>query len=122
MTRRTASSIKARRPLVAYPTEYHVPDLPATQWGTCSCGLAKCRVCEPTVSLPRPAKRSSHMPTALLVVGLIIGHVSANLRHRFDTWRISGLEKSMELCDSEVLKAQKALDDAREAFWKAGKP
>lgn len=57
--------------------------------------------------------------TSAWLLGLVSGYVSSDLRHTKDGDRIEALAKSMELCDSQVLKAQKELEDARDAFFAA---
>lgn len=56
-----------------------------------------------------------------LMLGMAAGTFSGNAKNSLDTLRIKALETSMNLCDTEVLRAQHELEEAREAFWRERK-
>lgn len=71
--------------------------------------------------MPRPIEKWTR-PWLLALAysaGLACGHLTAGLKHAADVARLEVLAKSMDLCDSQVLRIQKRLDEAIEAFWKA---
>lgn len=101
------------------PDEYHVPDLPATKWGTCSCGKSSCGVCEPTSRLQtaRPDGRN-WLWLAVYLFGAVTGHMSAGLKHIADGLRLESLEKAQELCDTEVLRCEVQRQRDNEAYFR----
>ena len=55
---------------------------------------------------------------ALFGMGLVMGHVSAGLRHIVDRVRIEHLETAMDMCDTQNLFMQKQMEEDREAYFR----
>ncbi len=53
-----------------------------------------------------------------LLIGFSLGMASENTRYTAEEARLARAEQAAATCDAEVLRAQKELNDAREAYWR----
>lgn len=52
------------------------------------------------------------------MAGLVMGHLSASVKHVADGVRLEQLEKIADLCDSHVMRCEKQREDDREAYFR----
>jgi hypothetical protein len=61
----------------------------------------------------------SFIPLIVFSIGMLCGHLAERAKQARDLSSLETLRDDIQRCDTEVLRTQKELSEATEAFWKA---